>query len=131
MPIDLWRCGKLWIRKSSLVRAGLIPNLEAGFLVQDRDLWKIAIFKPGDSPLRNLAAAIVAVSGATEAGESVSGLRAMVSQARQRWSTESNPHWTSIEQSAHCCGSVRGVVSLSADQDADVREEAADFVPCS
>ena len=45
--------------KSSLVRAGLIPNLEAGFLVQDRDLWKIAIFKPGDSPLRNLAAAMI------------------------------------------------------------------------
>ncbi len=25
--------------KSSLIRAGLIPSLEAGFLVQDRDLW--------------------------------------------------------------------------------------------
>ena len=52
--------------KSSLVRAGLIPNLEAGFLVQDRDLWKIAIFKPGGSPLRNLAAAMLSVTGPVE-----------------------------------------------------------------
>jgi energy-coupling factor transporter ATP-binding protein EcfA2 len=49
--------------KSSLVRAGLIPNLEAGFLVQDRDLWKIAIFKPGDAPIFNLAAALAQVAG--------------------------------------------------------------------
>ncbi|BBO91218.1 WD40 repeat domain-containing protein [Desulfosarcina ovata] len=45
--------------KSSLVRAGLIPNLEAGFLIQDRDLWKIATMKPGDTPLENLAAALI------------------------------------------------------------------------
>ena len=41
--------------KSSLVRAGLIPSLEAGFLVQDRDIWRIAAMKPGESPLRHLA----------------------------------------------------------------------------
>ncbi len=44
--------------KSSLVRAGLIPNLEAGFLIQDRDLWKIAKMKPGGNPLHNLAVAM-------------------------------------------------------------------------
>ncbi|MCI0696728.1 hypothetical protein L0337_32580 [candidate division KSB1 bacterium] len=44
--------------KSSLVRAGLIPHLEAGFLVQDRDLWRIAKMKPGDAPLDNLAQAL-------------------------------------------------------------------------
>ena len=60
--------------KSSLVRAGLIPNLEAGFLVQDRDLWKIAIFKPGGSPLRNLAAAMLSVTGAPGTTETVNGL---------------------------------------------------------
>lgn len=47
--------------KSSLVRAGLIPNLEAGFLVQDRDLWHIATMKPGDAPQRNLARALLTV----------------------------------------------------------------------
>lgn len=41
--------------KSSLVRAGLIPALESGFLVQDRYQWEIAVLKPGDQPLQNLA----------------------------------------------------------------------------
>ena len=44
--------------KSSLIRAGLIPHLEAGFLVQDRDLWRIAKMKPGDAPLDNFAQAL-------------------------------------------------------------------------
>ena len=44
--------------KSSLIRAGLIPQLEAGFLVQDRDQWLIARLKPGDDPLGNLVAAL-------------------------------------------------------------------------
>jgi energy-coupling factor transporter ATP-binding protein EcfA2 len=57
--------------KSSLVRAGLIPNLEAGFLVQDRDLWKIATFKPGDEPLYNLAAAMASAAGSGETRGSV------------------------------------------------------------
>jgi ABC-type dipeptide/oligopeptide/nickel transport system ATPase subunit len=43
--------------KSSLIRAGLVPALEAGFLVQDRDLWRIATMKPGEAPLRHLAIA--------------------------------------------------------------------------
>jgi hypothetical protein len=46
-------CGKSW-----LIRAGLIPNLKAGFLVEDRAQWRIAVMKPGDAPLRNLAAAL-------------------------------------------------------------------------
>lgn len=41
--------------KSSLIRAGLIPKLKAGFLVEDRDRWLTATMKPGDSPLRNLS----------------------------------------------------------------------------
>jgi WD40 repeat protein/energy-coupling factor transporter ATP-binding protein EcfA2 len=45
--------------KSSLIRAGLIPNLKAGYLVSDRDKWLIAIMKPGESPLYNLAAALL------------------------------------------------------------------------
>ncbi len=52
--------------KSSLVRAGLIPNLEAGFVVQDRDLWQIATFKPGDAPLANLARTLASVVEANE-----------------------------------------------------------------
>jgi hypothetical protein len=44
--------------KSSLVRAGLIPKLKAGFLVEDRDQWLIATLKPGDAPLDNLTFAL-------------------------------------------------------------------------
>jgi energy-coupling factor transporter ATP-binding protein EcfA2 len=45
--------------KSSLVRAGLIPKLKAGFLVEERDLWRIATMKPGDAPLENMAVALL------------------------------------------------------------------------
>jgi hypothetical protein len=45
--------------KSSLVRAGLIPKLEAGFLLDDRDVWHIGRMKPGDAPIDNLAAALL------------------------------------------------------------------------
>jgi hypothetical protein len=40
--------------KSSLIRAGLIPKLLAGFLVRDRDHWQTATFRPGSRPLENL-----------------------------------------------------------------------------
>jgi WD40 repeat protein len=46
--------------KSSLVRAGLLPALFGGFLVGDRDRWRIVQIKPGDSPMRNLAAGLLA-----------------------------------------------------------------------
>ena len=49
--------------KSSLVRAGLIPTLLGGFLVEDRDHWHIVQVKPGDAPLANLAAALLAALG--------------------------------------------------------------------
>ncbi len=44
--------------KSSLIRAGLIPKLKAGFLVDQRDKWRIAVMRPGESPLHNLALAV-------------------------------------------------------------------------
>jgi alpha-beta hydrolase superfamily lysophospholipase len=55
--------------KSSLVRAGLIPQLEAGFLVQERDRWRIAIMKPGETPLCNLIRELAAISGERLADE--------------------------------------------------------------
>jgi energy-coupling factor transporter ATP-binding protein EcfA2 len=44
--------------KSSLIRAGLIPQLEAGFLVQERDQWLVAQMKPGQVPLGNLVGSL-------------------------------------------------------------------------
>ena len=46
--------------KSSLLRAGLIPALNGGFLVNNNDKWKVAIMKPGQHPIYNMAAAILA-----------------------------------------------------------------------
>jgi WD40 repeat protein/energy-coupling factor transporter ATP-binding protein EcfA2 len=65
--------------KSSLVRAGLIPNLEAGFLVQDRDIWHIAKMKPGDQPLNNLANALLQAIGDKPSAEQVSNFAASIS----------------------------------------------------
>src|SRR5688572_17579378 len=45
--------------KSSLVRAGLIPKLKAGFLVEDCDRWLVATMKPGKDPLGALAESIL------------------------------------------------------------------------
>ena len=50
--------GRSGCGKSSLVRAGLIPALAAGFLVDDREQWRICVTQPGSSPLRNLATAL-------------------------------------------------------------------------
>ncbi len=44
--------------KSSLIRAGLIPRLKAGYLVDERDQWLLSIFKPGESPLYNFIFAL-------------------------------------------------------------------------
>ena len=49
--------------KSSLIRAGLIPKLHGGFLVEDRDVWLVARMKPGDAPILNLAAALLDATG--------------------------------------------------------------------
>jgi WD40 repeat protein len=44
--------------KSSLIRAGLIPRLKAGYLVDDRLNWIITTMKPGSGPLYNLSCAL-------------------------------------------------------------------------
>jgi tetratricopeptide (TPR) repeat protein len=36
--------------KSSLARAGLIPRLTTPGVVRDVDVWRVAVFRPGDSP---------------------------------------------------------------------------------
>ena len=53
--------------KSSLVRAGLVPALKAGFLVKSRAAWRVLVIKPGKAPIRHLAAAVLRDDG--EGGE--------------------------------------------------------------
>src|SRR5262245_8331859 len=54
--------------KSSLIRAGLIPSLKGGALNCERDEWRVAIMKPGDAPLRNLAFAVLEACATPTAG---------------------------------------------------------------
>ena len=44
--------------KSSLIRSGLIPSLYSGMMATAGSSWKIAIFRPGEDPIGNLAAAL-------------------------------------------------------------------------
>ncbi|MGJ3252660.1 MAG: hypothetical protein ACFE0J_16250, partial [Elainellaceae cyanobacterium] len=44
--------------KSSLVRAGLLPSLHSGFMVQAGSSWRVAVMRPGDSPIANLSQAL-------------------------------------------------------------------------
>lgn len=48
--------------KSSLVRTGLLSSLDLGFFARAGARWSVAEFSPGGRPLRNLAAALDAVS---------------------------------------------------------------------
>jgi uncharacterized protein YoxC/energy-coupling factor transporter ATP-binding protein EcfA2 len=60
--------------KSSLIRAGLIPKLQAGFIVEQRDQWRIATAKPGDAPLLNLAQSLVKTFSDGSSSEDVAAL---------------------------------------------------------
>jgi energy-coupling factor transporter ATP-binding protein EcfA2 len=44
--------------KSSLIRSGLIPSLYSGMMASAGSSWRIAIFRPGEDPIGNLAAAL-------------------------------------------------------------------------
>jgi hypothetical protein len=49
--------------KSSLARAGLLEALETGLLASAGSVWRFAIFRPLDHPMRELAAALIKVFG--------------------------------------------------------------------
>jgi len=44
--------------KSSLMRAGLLPSLYSGFMATAGSVWKVAIFRPGNNPIENMANAL-------------------------------------------------------------------------
>src|SRR5947209_18017366 len=46
--------------KSSLVRSGMIPSLYGGGMSRAGSRWRVAIMRPGEDPLGNLAAALSA-----------------------------------------------------------------------
>ena len=66
--------------KSSLIRAGLIPALKAGYLVDDSDQWSIDVMKPGMKPIRNLSKAVLRLA---QTSSSKSAVREMVTQIEE------------------------------------------------
>jgi energy-coupling factor transporter ATP-binding protein EcfA2 len=116
--------------KSSLVRAGLIPNLEAGFLVQDRDLWEIATFKPGDAPLYHLVASLASLTGSTDTPDAVAilmetvqrrGAQALAELAKTTLDGEDSNLLIVVDQ-------FEELFRFQQARTTRVREEAADFV---
>lgn len=45
--------------KSSLIKSGLIPNLQSGFMSGAGSNWRICSFRPGSDPIKNLVAGLV------------------------------------------------------------------------
>ncbi|MDB5206316.1 MAG: hypothetical protein JWR72_1391, partial [Flavisolibacter sp.] len=52
--------------KSSLIKAGLIPKLKAGFLTNERDHWITASMRPAGNPLAFLAESLSAALGSSQ-----------------------------------------------------------------
>ncbi len=70
--------------KSSLIRAGLIPKLKAGFLLEQRDQWRVVVMKPGDAPMENLAQSLVeAISDSPDEDATASLVSALKSSCSQ------------------------------------------------
>jgi energy-coupling factor transporter ATP-binding protein EcfA2 len=93
--------------KSSLVRAGLLPALQGGLMASAGSDWRIAILRPGDDPIGNLANALAspAVLGApdeededmqavlaeTTLRRSSLGLGELIGRARAKLGTDGEP----------------------------------------
>jgi tetratricopeptide (TPR) repeat protein len=45
--------------KSSLVRAGLLPSLQSGFMTDAGSNWRVALFRPINNPIHNLAKSLL------------------------------------------------------------------------
>jgi len=45
--------------KSSLIKSGLIPNLQSGFMSGAGSNWRICSFRPGSDPIKNIVASLV------------------------------------------------------------------------
>jgi hypothetical protein len=72
--------------KSSLVRAGLLPALHRGYLVGATSRWRIAVMRPGNAPLANLAKALTeqGIAAPDNLGRSSLGLVNAVAEAGLR-----------------------------------------------
>ncbi|MGA2420987.1 MAG: ATP-binding protein, partial [Candidatus Acidiferrum sp.] len=70
--------------KSSLVRSGLIPALQSGFMLRAGSNWRMMVFRPGDNPIGNLAAAMDAPDALGTEGELASTNRVLLEATLHR-----------------------------------------------
>jgi len=61
--------------KSSLARAGLIPTLRSGGMIQGSDKWSYGLLIPGDQPLESLAKAVSALALSSKMDFQAAGVR--------------------------------------------------------
>jgi len=64
--------------KSSLVRSGLIPSLQGGFMAGTGSGWRVAMMRPGENPIGHLAAALDAPDVMGVEGEMASTHRVLL-----------------------------------------------------
>jgi tetratricopeptide (TPR) repeat protein len=70
--------------KSSLVRSGLIPALQSGFMLKAGSNWRVMIFRPGDDPIGNLAGALDTPDALGTQGELASTNRILLEATLRR-----------------------------------------------
>ena len=70
--------------KSSLVRAGLLPSLMGGFMTSAGSDWRIAIMRPGNDPVGNLARALNAPDVFGSEIEENAGIQTAIAEATLR-----------------------------------------------
>lgn len=70
--------------KSSLVRCGLIPALQSGFMAQASSSWRVCILRPGSDPIGNLAASLNSPGVLGAAGELASTNQVLIEATLRR-----------------------------------------------
>jgi energy-coupling factor transporter ATP-binding protein EcfA2 len=70
--------------KSSLVRSGLIPSLQGGFMAGTGSGWRVAMLRPGEDPIGHLAGALDAPDVMGVEGELASTHRVLLEATLRR-----------------------------------------------
>jgi energy-coupling factor transporter ATP-binding protein EcfA2 len=74
--------------KSSLIHAGLLPALYSGLMTSERgSQWRVALFRPGNDPIGNLAHALNSSGQLPSEAEDDAGMHAMFTEVTLRRSS--------------------------------------------